>query len=90
MSKKRGFLSTQTFMRFARLFALAAPAAAVAMGPGDAPTKIKEGIRIYTGFDMSQGGGFSFGNLAQGWLPFLGTSLATVGISKINGIIRRL
>lgn len=89
MSKKRGFLNTQTFMKFARLFALAAPAAAVAMGPGDAPSKIKEGMRIYTGFDMNTGA-WGLGNLAQGWLPYLGTSVATYGISKINGIIRRL
>lgn len=89
VSKKRGFLSTQTFMKFARLAALAAPAAAVAMGTGDAPTKIQEGIRIYTGYNMADGS-FSLANAAQGWLPFVATSVLTYGISKLNGIIRRI
>lgn len=86
---KRSFLSTATLMKFARLAALGGPAAMVAMGPGDAPTKIKEGLRIYTGVDMNTGA-WSLGNLAQGWLPFVGTSLVTHGISKLIGIIRRL
>jgi len=76
-------------MKFARLFALAAPAAAVAMGPGDAPSKIREGARIYTGFDMNTGK-WSLANIGQGWLPFIGTTLITVGIQKLSGMIRRL
>jgi hypothetical protein len=89
MAKRRGFLNTSTFMKFARLFALAAPAAAVAIGPGTPQDKIKEGGRIYTGFDMNTGQ-WSLANLAQGWLPYIGTALATFGISKIIGMIRRL
>lgn len=89
MSKRRGFLSTSTFYKFARLAAMVGPAALVAVGPGDAPSKIKEGLRIYTGLD-SNTGQWSLANLAQGWMPFIGTSLVTHGISKLNGIIRRL
>jgi hypothetical protein len=76
-------------MKFARLFALAAPAAAVAMGPGTPQDKIKEGARKYTGFDMNSGT-FSWASLAEGWLPFVGTAAVTHGISKLIGMIRRV
>lgn len=76
-------------MKFARLFALAAPAAAVAMGPGSPADKVKEGARKYTGFDMNSGS-FNFASLAEGWLPFVATAAVTHGISKLIGIIRRV
>lgn len=88
VSKRRGFLTTSTFYKFARLAALVGPAAVIATGPGTAQAKIQAGLTAYTGMDAS--GGWSLGNLARGWLPFIGTSLVTHGISKVIGMIRRL
>lgn len=86
----RSFLSTQTLMRFVRLGALAAPAIGVAMNASlSQRQKIEHAIRKYTGFNMHDGK-FDFRNLAEGWLPYLGSVLVTYGIPKIAGILRRI
>ena len=86
----KSFLNTQTLMKFVRLGALAAPAIGIAMQAGlSTQRKIKQGIRAYTGFDLTSGK-FDFGRAVQGWLPYLGAVLFTYGIPKIASIIRRL
>ena len=88
-SRRRSFLSTSTIFKFVNLAALAAPAASVALGPGDAQTKITRGIHYYTGFNLANGQ-WDWGTLVKGWLPYVATKLATTGIQKLSGIIRRL
>ena len=89
VSKRRGFLSAQTIMKFARIGALVAPAAAVALSAQTPSNKVAEGIRWYTGFNIHNGT-WSWQNLLRGWTPYVATSLITHGISKLSGIIRRL
>lgn len=87
---RRGFLNTSTLMKFIRIGALVAPAAAIAMDASLSPQrKLNQGLAAYTGYNPGTRQ-FSFMNLAQGWLPFVATSLVTKGISKLMGIIRRI
>jgi len=88
--KKRsvGF-STTTVYKFARLAALIAPAGYAVVSTDDNQERLRRGVRFYTGFDMKNGN-FYGNSLVKGWMPFLMTSLITKGISKLNGIIRRL
>ena len=87
---KRGFLNTQTLMKFVRLGALAAPAVRYATDAGiSTKGKIFNVIRAYTGFDPHNNQ-FDFRNLAEGWLPYLASVLITHGIPKVAGIIRRM
>ena len=85
---KSGF-NSQKIMKYVRLAALGAPAAAIAMGTGTPEQKIRSGIVRYTGFNMDTGE-FSFASLAKGWTPFLAATLVTHGIPKVAGIIRGL
>lgn len=86
----KSFLSTQTLMKFVRIGALASPAIAVAVrGDIGMQAKINQIIRTYTGFDMKTSK-FRWGELAKGWLPYLGSVLITYGIPKIAGMLRRL
>ncbi len=89
VTKRRSFLNTQTVMRLARVAALVGPAAGIALGTGSARAKIRDALIAYTGYNIDNGS-FNLARLGQGWLPFISTSLATVGISKLSGIIRRL
>ena len=85
---KSGF-NTQKIMKYVRLAALGAPAAAIAMGAGTPEQKIRSGIVRYTGFNMDTGE-FSFASLAKGWTPFAAATAVTYGIPKLAGIIRGL
>lgn len=86
--RRRGFGFAQV-AKFARLAAFVAPAAGVALSSGTPQEKVKRGIRFYTGFNMDTGT-FSFQDLIVGWAPGVATSAITYGISKINGMIRRI
>lgn len=88
-TKRSGF-STKTLFKWLRLGALAAPGAYWAMQPGlDATSKISYALRSYTGYNLLSNT-FTASRLKEGWLPFILTSLLSVGIGKLNGIIRRL
>lgn len=76
-------------MKFARIGALAAPAAGIAMSKDPPPTKVWKAIKAYTGVDYTTGK-FNLSDLGTGWLPFLATSAVTYGIQKLNGMIRRM
>ena len=95
--KRRGggkSLQTTVF-KWLRIGALVAPAAVVAAQPMKLDQKLNEIFRLYTGVNVkhsmeSNALQFDGGRLAMGWLPYLTTVLATYGIPKIAGIIRRI
>lgn len=85
----KGFLNPQTIMKFIRIGALVAPAAVAAMGSGTPKERLAHGLSMYTGYDMITGT-FDWRRMVAGWSAYLASILATVGIPKIAGIIRRL
>lgn len=86
--RKGGNLQATAF-KLLRIGALVAPAASVAMGGGTNHAKISEGVALYTGYSIDTGR-FMPDKLARGWGPFFMACLATYGIPKLMGIIRRL
>jgi len=80
---------TRTAYKLVRVGALAAPAVATAMAQASGHAKVRQGLRWYTGYDIDTGK-FDFGDLAKGWMPFIGASLVTYGIPKITGLLRKL
>lgn len=76
-------------MKFARLGALAAPAAAVAVAPYSPQDKATIIARKYTGFNLPTGE-FNWRWLLEGWGPFAATTLFTKGLSKLSGMINRM
>lgn len=94
--KRKGGKNLQaTIFKFLRLGALAAPGAIYATQPLALDQKLNEIFRVYTGVNIkhsiqSNEVQFDLKRLLMGWGPFLGATLATYGIPKIAGIIRRL
>ena len=87
--KRRGGKSLQqTAFKWIRVGALVAPAVEVAVKRISAEAKFREGIRRYTGFNMYRGT-MDWGALLLGYGPLLGATVATYGIPKLAGIIRR-
>lgn len=86
-SVSKGGFNTQKIFKYVRLAALAAPAAGIALTTATPEAKLKEGLKIYTGYDIDNKT-FRFDKLAQGWLPFLGASVATYGIPKLTAMLR--
>ncbi|GAI92265.1 unnamed protein product [marine sediment metagenome] len=67
-----------------------APYAMIALKPGvSAEYKVKDGIRILTGYNMTNGT-WSFESLKQGWLPYVATKLVTAVIPKITRFVKGL
>jgi len=87
-NRRSGF-SANTIYRLIRIGALVAPAASIAIGQGTNESKLNDGVRAYMGFDMSTGT-FSWQDLGRGWMPSVGAAVATYGVPKIGGAIRRL
>jgi len=86
----RGFLSTQSLMKYVRIGALGAPAISTLMDANlSTQRKFKEVIRKYTGWE-SDNARWNYQNLLEGWLPYLGAVLVTYGIPKVASMIRRL
>jgi len=69
--------------------ALAAPAIATLTQPISGYDKSVAIVDAYTGYDMYNKT-FTWGHLLRGWGPFLGACVATYGIPKVVGIIRKL
>jgi len=78
-----------TIFKWLRVAALVGPAAYQAAKWPSMEDKLRQILIRYTGYDVSTGQ-FSMGYLAEGYGPFLATCLATYGIPKISGIIRKL
>lgn len=86
----KGFLNASTIMKFARIGALAVPAAGIAMRKDlDHYWKARLISKAYTGFDFATGK-FNYKDLATGWLPYVATVAITHGIQKLAGMIRRM
>ena len=88
--KRRGGKSlATTVMKWVRVGALAGPGIYVATQPWTLEQKARVALKWYSGFNI-ENGTFNLGDLAKGWGPYLGAVLATYGIPKLAGIIRRL
>ena len=88
--KRRGGKSLQrTVFKWLRVGALVAPAVNDFLRGATPQQKAVFIIESYSGYNIDKGE-FDARWLARGWMPFLLTSLATYGIPKLMGIIRRL
>ena len=85
----RGKSLQNTAFKWIRVAALVAPAFEVATKRISMESKVREGIRRYTGFNLARGT-MDWGALLLGYGPLLGATVATVGIPKLSGIIRRM
>ncbi len=86
-SRRSSGFSQQKVFKLVRLAGLLAPAAAIALGAGNADQKVRMGIQAYTGYDMLNKKWVP-ASLLQGYGGLLGASIATYGIPKIVGMIR--
>jgi len=89
--KRRGggkSLQQQVF-KWLRIGALVAPGAIALTAEGTTHEKLTYVLAKYTGYE-AWNRKFNFGQLIEGYAPFLATTLVTYGIPKIAGIIRRL
>lgn len=87
--RRASFFNQRTIFKFLRIGALVAPAAIRAMEAGTPEAKVKRGLQDYTGLNMTTGV-WKVDDLKRGWTPFVATTLITVGIGKLVGILRRL
>lgn len=90
--KRRGGKSlSRTVFKWLRVASLVAPGVHAALDPKWPRPKDKFHVIMYryTGFDMDTGR-FHPEALVEGYGPFLATTLATYGIPKIAGIIRKI
>ena len=90
--RRRGGKSlSRTVMKWLRIAALVGPAAEAAINPKWPKPKDKLHVILYrySGYDMDTGKWHPEA-LLQGWGPYLGTCLATYGIPKLMGIIRKI
>lgn len=88
--RARSFLNTSSLFKYARIAAFVAPAAGTLMRKGvSMEDNIKHVVWQYTGYNIDHHY-FDAGKLAEGWMPYIVTSLLTHGVQKLTGIIRRL
>ena len=88
--KRRGGKSLQkTVFKWLRIASIFAPEIAGALQRKPAERIFADMIYDKTGYNMADGT-WNIARLAKGWGPFLGTCLATYGIPKLVGIIRRI
>ena len=88
--RRRGGKSLQrTVFKWLRVASLVAPAVNDILRGATPQQKAVFVIESYSGYNIDRGE-FNAKWLARGWMPFLLTSLATYGIPKLMGIIRRL
>jgi len=78
-----------TVFKWIRIGALVAPGVYAAMQGGTWQERLSYALAKYTGYE-AWNGQFNAGQLVEGYGPFLAATLATYGIPKIAGIIRRL
>lgn len=89
--KRMGKSIQQTAFKWLRIGALAAPAVYAYQHPfnNDPKYRLIDGVKYYTGYNLETGV-FDWNDLAKGWGAFLGATVATYGIPKIAGILRKL
>ena len=87
--RSKSFLSFNTIGKFIKIGALVAPGAASFMERGLNINGLEGALYRYTGYSITRGAWEPAG-LAQGWMPYIASSLIITGISKLNGIIKRL
>lgn len=87
--RKGGKSMTRTMFKLIRMGSLAAPAIVQAARPMPVEWKLKEIFTIYSGFNFHENK-WQPHRLLEGYGAFLGATLATVGIPKLTGIIRRI
>lgn len=83
---KNGF-NTQKIFKYMRIGALTLPAAQTILSNQQPATKINQLKKDYFGVDAN--GQFNLAYLAKGWMPFIASSLVTIGIPKLMSLIRR-
>lgn len=86
---KRGF-GTRTIFKWLRIGAFLAPGIIRAAQLGYEPPirRLGGAMMMYSGLELD--GTFHSYLLTRAWLPFVLTSLVTVGVGKLMGIIKRL
>ena len=88
--KRKGGKSLQSqVFKWLRVGALVAPAINDVLRGQTTQQKAVFVIESYSGYNIDKGQ-WKWEWMARGWTPFLLTSLATYGIPKLMGIIRRL
>ena len=87
MAKGRNLQAT--VFKWLRIGALVAPAVNDILRGTTPQQKAVFVIESYSGYNIDKAQ-WKWEWMARGWLPFLATSLATYGIPKLMGIIRRL
>jgi len=85
----RSGFGTQGIFKLLRIAALAAPAVAEAVSSASPQDKVMHALANYTGYDFMSGT-VNPSWLIRGYGPFLLTSLATIGIPKLMGIIKKV
>ena len=86
---RRSMFNLSSIFKYLRLAAFIAPALSYySARSGDTKNRVSRTITAYAGINTADK--FDLSVLAQMWLPLLMTSLVTVGIPKLNGIIRKL
>jgi len=86
--RRSGKSITRTAFKFIRIGALAAPGLIRASSQTEPSKMLQAGFGCYGGFNLD--GNFDWGLLTKTWSPYLATCLATYGIPKLVGIIRKL
>jgi len=86
---RKGKSFVQTAYKLIPALALAAPGLSAAFGTGNTKYKVTTAVKYYTGYNMDLKM-FIWSDFAVGWTPFVAASLATKGIQKLNGLIRRI
>ncbi|MFQ6116227.1 MAG: hypothetical protein ACE5NG_19365 [bacterium] len=87
--KRRGFGVRNAF-KFIRLGALALGGASAAIQYKDPKYMLANGLGAYAGVQVQENGiFFNFERFKMAWLPYLLSVVATVGISKLSGLLRR-
>lgn len=56
---------------------------------GEVPQKLARTLASYGGYNLD-GGNFDGALLAKMWTPYIATTLAITGVSKLSGLIRRI
>ena len=87
--RARGFLNFGTLVKFIKIGAFAAPAIDIYQENGGGLRGASTALAAYGGYNMTTKA-FDFGVMARAWTPYVMTTLVTTGISKLNGIIKRL
>ena len=88
-NKRMGRNLQATMFKWLRIAALVGPGAYQAIKWNKTEDKLRQILIRYTGYDVYTGE-FKLQYLAEGYGPYLATVLATYGIPKIAGIIRKL